>query len=105
MPPASVDREGLCDRLLRERAGLTSNLNRFVRADAEILSLFRDAGCVNALLLWSVHEIQPKNYFLLVGQNNMEAIPVIPTLRLVNAAIESLKRVCGRRGLPECDQR
>jgi hypothetical protein len=41
---------------------------------------------------------------LRVWQNDVEAVSVIPALRLVDAAVETLKRSSGRRVLRECEK-
>jgi hypothetical protein len=47
-PPACLNRERFCERLLREFACLASNFNRCIRANSEIRGLLSDAVCVNA---------------------------------------------------------
>jgi hypothetical protein len=98
-PPARVNSERLCERLLGELACLVSYLYRCVRADSKIRSLLSDAVCVNPLLLRRVHKVEPKNHLFPVWQNDVEAVSVIPALWLVDAAVETLKRSSGRRVL------
>jgi hypothetical protein len=64
-------------------------------------SLLGDAVCVNALLFRRVHKVEPKNHLFPIWQNDVEAVSVISALRLVDAAVERLKRSSGRRGLRE----
>jgi hypothetical protein len=103
-PPAGLNRERPCERLLCELACLVSYLYRRVRANSEIRGLLGDAVCVGALLLGRVYEVESENYFFRVWQNDVEAVSIVPSLRLVKAAVESLKRLGGRRVLREREQ-
>jgi hypothetical protein len=85
-PPACVDRERLCESLFCELACRAANLNGRIRSDAEIRGLLRDAICVNSLFFWRVYKVEPKNHLFSVWQNDVEAVSVIPALRLVDAA-------------------
>jgi hypothetical protein len=100
-PPARVDRERLCERPFRELACLAAKLNGRIRSDAKIRGLLRDAVCVNSLFFWRVYKVEPKNHLFSVWQNDVEAVSVVPALRFVDAAVETLKRSSRRRVLRE----
>jgi hypothetical protein len=84
--PACIDRERLCERLFCELACLAANVNDRIRGDAKIRGLLRDAVCVNSLFFWRVYKVEPKNQLFLVWQDDVERIPVVPPLRLIDAA-------------------
>jgi hypothetical protein len=84
----------------KEAGGISAaNLNGRIRSDAEIRGLLSDAVCVNALLLRRVHKVQPKNHLFFIWQNDVEAVAVIPALRLIGAAVEPLEGLSGWGGL------
>jgi hypothetical protein len=65
----------------------------------------RDAVCVNSLFFWRVHKVEPKDHLFFVRQNDVESVSIIPALWLVDAAVETLKRLSGWGRLRKCKQR
>jgi len=81
-------------------AGLAPDFDRSIWTDAEICRLFGDSISVNPFLLWRIDKIEPKDGFLLVGQNDVKRVAVIPPLGFVDTAVEALERLrwwCGLR--------
>jgi hypothetical protein len=94
--PARVDREWFSERLFCDLACFAANFDRCVSADAKICGLLNDTICINALLLRRIDKIKSDNQLFLIWQDDVEGIPVVPTLGLIRATVDSLERLRGR---------
>src|SRR5207244_2908730 len=103
--PTRVNRERFRERFFRELARFATNFDCRVSADAKVRGLLNDTICVSALLLWRIDKIKSENQLLLIWQDDMKRIAVIPTLGLINAGVDSLKRLRRRCGPRERDHR
>src|SRR5205823_10054898 len=98
-------RERFCERLFCELACFSANFDRCISADAKVCGLLFNTLCINALFLWRIDKIKSENQLFLIRQDHVERITVVPALGLIHAAVDSLKRLCGRCGPSEGDHR